>query len=85
MKVKFNNSEEIEITEEEFEEIINEIIDNGYYFTNISYSFPDSDQEFNEKVAIVGNTKEYKGIKLNSIVPMDGWGVDCEIPSTEGE
>lgn len=83
MKVKFNDSEEKEITEEEFEEIINEIIDNGYYFTNISYSFPGYDDlnntmnsSFSESVTIVENTKEYRGIKLNLPYSADGWGVD---------
>ena len=66
MKVKFNNSEEIEITEEEFENLADELINSGWYISNISYSFPGYDDlnntinsSFSENVTIVGNTKEW--------------------------
>lgn len=66
MKIKFNNSEEIEITEEEFENLADELINSGWYISNISYSFPDYDDlnntmnsSFNENVIILENKVRY--------------------------
>lgn len=85
MKVKFNDSEEKEITEEEFENLADELINSGWYISNISYSFPSYDDlnntmnsSFSESVTIVENTKEYRGIKLNLPYSADGWGVDID-------
>lgn len=64
IKVKIGNQEEISITEEEFEDLVDRLIENRWYITKVSYSFPEISglemkSEFTEYVTVVGNTKDW--------------------------
>lgn len=58
MKLTINN-QEVELTEEEFEEIASQLLNGSLYISNISYDFG-NDKPFTEEMTIVGNLEFIK-------------------------
>jgi hypothetical protein len=57
-------NEEIQLTKEEFEELVDKLIENKWYITSVSYTFPglddlnDNNTAFTENVTIIGGEND---------------------------
>lgn len=68
MKIKINNHE-LDLSEEEIEEFIARLNAQGYWISNITFDF--GNQEFTEKVQLVGNSVYWGQLPDQQFHPAD--------------